>query len=85
MHRCIVPLIGLPIDADTLHAVLRLLLRLTRDHEFAAIFRHLNGPRLLLRLTQQSAFQGFSALATLILRHALEEPAVLSQAIEKVL
>lgn len=77
-------LIGLPIDADTLHAVLRLLLRLTREPESAAIFRNLQGPRRLLRLTQQSSFQGFPTLAALLFRHAIEEPPVLNQAIEKV-
>ena len=33
--RSCVGLIGLPVDPDTLHAVLRLTLRLTREHEVA--------------------------------------------------
>ena len=72
------------MDADTLHATLRLTLRLTREHRYAMIFAELGGPRLMLNLTQASAFQGFTSLATLILRHILEEPSTLAHTMEKV-
>ncbi len=82
--RCSVGLIGIPVDPDALHAVLRLSLRLTRQHQFALQFAELGGPKLLLGLTQASAFHGFTSLATLLLRHILEEPNTLTQTLEKV-
>ncbi len=82
--RCSVYLIGLPVDPDTLHALLRLVLRLTREHQFAMTFAELGGTRLLLGLTQLSAFQGFTSLATLILRHILEEPNTMKLTLQKV-
>ena len=82
--RCCVLLIGVPVEPDTLHAVLRLLLRLTRQNEYAMQFAELGGPRLLLGLTQASAFQGFTSLATLLIRHVMEEPETLKHTLDKV-
>lgn len=83
-HRCCVVLIGVPVEPDALHAVLRLALRLTREHQYALMFAELNGPKLLLSLTQASAFQGFTSLASLLFRHVLEEPNTLRHTLEKV-
>ena len=80
----IVSMIEVPVEAGTLHAALRLILRLTREHKYAVQFAEQGGPRLLLSLTQASAFQGFLALVTLIFRHILEEPASLRYCMEKV-
>lgn len=77
-------LIGVPVDPDTLHAVLRLMLRLTRDHQFAQMFVKCGGPKMLLNLKQTSGFQGFFSLTTLILRHILEDPGSLRGTMEKV-
>ena len=77
-------MIAAPVEADTLHAALRLILRLTREHKYAVQFAELGGPRILLSLTQTSAFQGFLSLTTLIFRHILEEPASLKYCMEKV-
>ena len=82
--RACVGLISLPVDPDTLHATLRLTLRLTRDHYNAVYFAELGGPKLLLGLTQASAFQGFTSLVTLILRHVMEEENTLMHTMEKV-
>lgn len=82
--RCSVALISLPVNSSTLHAVLRLLLRLTREHRYALLFAELGGTKLLLSLSQVSGFQGFTSLATLILRHVLEEPDTLRHTYEKV-
>ena len=82
--RACVGLISLPVDPDTLHATLRLSLRLTRDHYNAVYFAEQGGPKLLLGLTQASAFQGFTSLATLILRHVMEEEGTLMHTMEKV-
>lgn len=83
--RACTGLIEIPVDATTLHAVMRLCLRLTRRHELALIFAELGGPRLLLRLTQASDFQGFASLATLLIRHVMEEPRTLAHTMEKVI
>ncbi|WAR27034.1 HUWE1-like protein [Mya arenaria] len=80
----VVSMISVPVEAETLHAALRLILRLTREHKYALQFAELGGPRLLLGLTQASAFQGFLSLVTLIFRHILEEPASLRYCMEKV-
>ncbi|XP_060587198.1 E3 ubiquitin-protein ligase HUWE1-like isoform X3 [Ruditapes philippinarum] len=81
----IVSMIGVPVEAETLHAALRLILRLTREHKYALQFAELGGPKLLLGLTQASAFQGFLSLVTLIFRHILEEPSSLRYCMEKVI
>lgn len=84
LFRSSVGLIGKPVAADCLHACLRLVLRLTRDHHLACMFAELGGTRVILELTQASGFQGFTSLATHIFRHVIEEPTALRQTIEKV-
>ncbi len=74
----------MPVDSDSLHAVLRLTLRLTREHEFALAFAELGGHKMLLSLTQASFFQGVVSLVTLILRHILEDGQTLRHTMEKV-
>lgn len=83
--RTCVNLMKLPIDRDTLHAVMRICLRLTRDFRCARIFAEQGGVRLLLEMTQASSFTGFVTLATLLIRHVIEEPQTLCLAIEKVI
>ena len=84
LTRSSVGLIGKPVQADCLHACLRIVLRLTRDHYLACMFAELGGTRMILNLTQASGFQGFTSLATHIFRHVIEEPSALKQTIEKV-
>ncbi|XP_054168845.1 E3 ubiquitin-protein ligase HUWE1-like isoform X3 [Oppia nitens] len=81
----LVGFINIPVEADTLHAVMRLCLRLTRNNETAALFAEQGGVRAVLQLTQASAFTGFTSLATLIIRHVLEDPYTLRQTMEKVI
>ncbi|XP_046372246.1 E3 ubiquitin-protein ligase HUWE1-like isoform X1 [Haliotis rufescens] len=83
--KSVVSLLSVPVDPDTLHASLRLMLRLTREHKHAVHFAELGGPKILLNLTQASAFQGFVSLATLLFRHILEEPSSLKYCMEKVM
>lgn len=82
--RCIVSLMNIPVEAECLHAALRLVLRLTRNHQNAMLFAELGGPRILLTLTQSSSFPGFISLASLIFRHIIEEPSSLRYCMEKV-
>ncbi|XP_078001474.1 E3 ubiquitin-protein ligase HUWE1-like [Glandiceps talaboti] len=82
--RCCVGLISIPVDADTLHSVMRVTLRFTRQHQFAVMFAELEGPKKLLSLRQPSSFSGFASLTTLIIRHVLEEPTTLKYTMEKV-
>ncbi|XP_068082120.1 E3 ubiquitin-protein ligase HUWE1 [Anabrus simplex] len=83
--RACVGLLAIPVDPDTLHAVMRVCLRLTRNFDNAKIFIGSGGVRLLLNLTQASFFQGYLTLSTLLIRHAIEEPYTLRQAVEKVI
>ena len=82
--RACVGLISIPVEPDTLHAVMRTCLRFTRDHRNALLFAELGGPQMLLHLTNASAFNGFPFLATLLLRHVFEERNILKHAMEKV-
>ena len=74
----------LGVDPDTLHALMRLCLRMTRVWENACLFASLGGVRTLLSLTEASGFWGFQNLAALLMRHVLEEPATLRYTMEKV-
>ncbi len=82
--RSCVTLMKVPVDADALNAVLRLSLRLTQDFERAVEFTELGGVKMLLGLTQASTFSGFTSLATLLIRHVMEDPATLRYTMEKV-
>ena len=82
--RSCVGLISLPVEPDTLHAVMRVCLRFTRDHKMALLFAELGGPRMLLTLNTSSSFNGFSYLATILIRHVFEETHVLRHAMDKV-
>lgn len=74
----------IPVDPDALHALMRLVLRLTRDYSLAKFFSEKGGVTALLELEQDSNFIGFSSLAILILRHIMEDPTTLRNAIERV-
>ncbi|XP_047297708.1 E3 ubiquitin-protein ligase HUWE1 isoform X26 [Homo sapiens] len=82
--RACVSMLGVPVDPDTLHATLRLCLRLTRDHKYAMMFAELKSTRMILNLTQSSGFNGFTPLVTLLLRHIIEDPCTLRHTMEKV-
>lgn len=82
--RACVSMISVPVDPDTLHATLRLCLRLTRNHHYAMMFAELKSTRMILGLTQTSGFNGFAPLVTLLFRHIIEDPATLRHTMEKV-
>ncbi|GFY42597.1 e3 ubiquitin-protein ligase HUWE1 [Trichonephila inaurata madagascariensis] len=83
--RFCVILMNTPLDPDTLHAVMRLCLRLTRKHCNAVMFAIMEGPKTLLSLTQPYAFIGFTSLTALLFRHVLEDPNTLAHTMEKVI
>lgn len=72
-------------DRDTLHAVMRLLLRLTRNYTNAKVFAEEGGVTVLLEMTQSCGYIGFVTLATLLIRHVLEEPITLGLAMQNVI
>ncbi|XP_071657347.1 E3 ubiquitin-protein ligase HUWE1 isoform X2 [Patagioenas fasciata] len=82
--RACVSMLGVPVDPDTLHAALRLCLRLTRQHQHALLLAELRSTRTILGLSQSSAFTGFLPLLTLLFRHIIEEPCTLRHTMEKV-
>ncbi|XP_011333015.1 E3 ubiquitin-protein ligase HUWE1 isoform X1 [Ooceraea biroi] len=83
--RACVKLLTIPVDRDTLHALMRVCLRLTRDYKNAEVFAREGGVKLLLEMTQMSSFTGSINLCTLLIRHTLEEPRTLRLAMEKVI
>ena len=83
--RAAVGLIAVPVHPDALNAILRLCLRLTRNFNDAALFAELGGIKLLLGLTQSSSFAGFSSLASLLVRHVLEDEQTLKLTMEKII
>lgn len=80
-----VGLLHMQIDNLLLHAVLQITIRLTRDFELAKIFVQEGGVKCLLKMKQVREFPGFGILATILIRHALEEPNTLAFAIEKII
>ncbi|KAJ8970022.1 hypothetical protein NQ314_001451 [Rhamnusium bicolor] len=82
--RACVRLMQLPIDKDLLHSALQICVRFTRDFEMAKVFVENGGVKCLLKMRQISDFGGFGILATILIRHALEEPNTLKYAMEKV-
>uniref|UniRef100_A0A803SW52 E3 ubiquitin-protein ligase HUWE1 n=1 Tax=Anolis carolinensis TaxID=28377 RepID=A0A803SW52_ANOCA len=82
--RACVSMLGVPVEPDTLHATLRLCLRLTRHHKYAMMFAELKSTRMILGLTQSSGFNGFTPLVTLLFRHIIEDPCTLHHTMEKV-
>lgn len=77
-------LISKPVDPDTLHAVMQVCVRFTRDYENARLIADMNAVQRLLQLRQVSSFTGFVGLSTMLIRHVLEEPANITAAIERV-
>lgn len=77
-------MLAIPVHRDALHALMKVCLRLTRDYKNAEVFAREGGVRLLLEMTQASSFIGCVSLSTLLIRHTMEEPKTLRQAMEKV-
>ncbi len=82
--RCCTKLISSSVDPETLNANLRFCLRLTRQPELATVFASEGGPQALLSLTHKSSFKGFPSLASLLLRHCLEDGPLLKQSMDSV-
>ncbi|KAJ7965883.1 E3 ubiquitin-protein ligase UPL1-like [Quillaja saponaria] len=70
------------LPSDTMHAVLQLCSNLTRTHPVAVSFLDAGGVSLILSLPTSSLFPGFDNVAATILRHVLEDPQTLQQAME---
>ena len=83
--RACVSFLSIPVDIEALQAVMRLILRITRDYEMAKTFAELGGIKSILKATQQSEFTEFVSLATLIIRHVFEDQQTLKQTMERVL
>ena len=73
------------LDRDTLHAIMRVVVRLTKNYQLAEVFARFGGIDVLLNMKQNSGYIGFTTLATLLIRHVIEEPKTLSLAIQNVL
>ncbi|XP_056645575.1 E3 ubiquitin-protein ligase HUWE1 isoform X1 [Diorhabda sublineata] len=83
--KACVSLMHLPIEKNLLHSVLQICVRFTRDFEIAKVFVEEGGVKCLLKMRQINDFGGFGILATILIRHALEEPNTLKYAMEKVI
>ncbi|CAK7347286.1 unnamed protein product [Dovyalis caffra] len=70
------------LPSETMHAVLQLCSTLTRTHSVAVCFLEAEGVSLLLSLPTSSLFSGFDNIAATIIRHVLEDPQTLQQAME---
>lgn len=84
MRDCL-KFLQMQIDKNLLHAIMRVCVRLTRNFYYARLFVQGGGIKSLLKLRQLAAFTGYEVLATILVRHALEEPQTLAYAMEKVL
>ncbi|KDP41504.1 hypothetical protein JCGZ_15911 [Jatropha curcas] len=70
------------LPSETMHAVLQLSTTLTRTHYIAVCFLESEGVSSLLNLPTSSLFPGFDNIAATIIRHVLEDPQTLQQAME---
>ncbi|KAJ7958898.1 E3 ubiquitin-protein ligase UPL1-like [Quillaja saponaria] len=70
------------LPSETMHAVLQLCSNLTRTHSVAISFLDAGGVSLILSLPTSSLFPGFDNVAATIIRHVLEDPQTLQQAME---
>ncbi|XP_022131797.1 E3 ubiquitin-protein ligase UPL2-like isoform X2 [Momordica charantia] len=70
------------LPCETMHAVLQLCSSLTRSHSVAVSFLDAGGLTSLLSLPTSSLFPGFDSIASTIIRHILEDPQTLQQAME---
>ncbi|KAK9047491.1 hypothetical protein V6N11_053333 [Hibiscus sabdariffa] len=68
--------------SETVHAVLQLCSTLTRTHSIAVYFLDGGGVSSILSLPTSSLFPGFDNIAATIIRHVLEDPQTLQQAME---
>ncbi|CAM6105472.1 unnamed protein product [Calypogeia fissa] len=75
-------LLQMPLPAFTSQAVLQLCARLTKTHSVALQFLEAGGLDALLELPMTSLFPGFETVAAAIIRHLLEDPQTLQQAME---
>ncbi|KAL1492672.1 hypothetical protein ABEB36_010896 [Hypothenemus hampei] len=80
-----VSLMHMNLRRDLLHSILQVCVRFTRDFEMARVFVLAGGIKCLLRIRHIADFGGFAILATILIRHALEEPNTLTYAMEKVI
>lgn len=77
-------LIGKPVDPHTLHAVLNICVRFTRQYLNARLIAEEGVVEKLLKLTDASNFCGIYGLSTMLIRHILEEPNNMVAAMERV-
>ncbi|TQD93583.1 hypothetical protein C1H46_020791 [Malus baccata] len=70
------------LASETMHAVLQLCSTLTKTHAVAVQFLDAGGLSLLLSLPTSCLFPGFDNIAATIIRHVLEDPQTLQQAME---
>ncbi|XP_042494478.1 E3 ubiquitin-protein ligase UPL2-like isoform X2 [Macadamia integrifolia] len=70
------------LPSETMHVVLQLCATLTRTHSVAVAFLDAGGLPSLLSLPTTSLFSGFDNVAATIVRHILEDPQTLQQAME---
>ncbi|CAN6333804.1 unnamed protein product [Urochloa humidicola] len=70
------------LPSASMHAILQLCATLTKVHAAAICFLESGGLNALLSLPTSSLFSGFNSVASTIIRHILEDPHTLQQAME---
>lgn len=83
--RVFVRLMKLGLDGDTLHALMRVCLRLTKVYDNARAFAEEGGVQTLINFKPDAGFLGFTTLATLLIRHTMEDDKTLKHAMSEVI
>ena len=71
------------VETDLFHAVLRILVRVTRNYDVAKYFIEIGGYSALLKLGEFAAFPNNEALLILIARNCFESPEVIQKVLER--
>lgn len=83
--RVLTRLMKVGLDGDTLHALMRVCLRLTKSYQYAKTFVEENGIQTLISYKTDAGFLGFITLATLLIRHTLEDNKTVKHAMSDVI
>jgi hypothetical protein len=83
LATCCAALLSCRLDQDTMEAVMRMSLRVTHRSDSAAKFVQAGGVQALMNIRHASLFRSAGTLTSLILRHVIDDAALLRELMER--